>query len=64
MLTWTRLERPPTGFPPGRVVALVEAGRERVYALWEGPAPPALDATVAVERRGEGWVARPTSPPA
>jgi uncharacterized OB-fold protein len=56
VLTWTRLERPPSGFVPGRVLALVEAGEQRLYALVEGP-EPRIGARVGLEPRGDTWVA-------
>jgi hypothetical protein len=59
VLTWTRLDRPPAGFPPGRTVVLVErSDAKRVYALWRGPHPPAIGAAVAIEAEAAGWVAR------
>lgn len=58
VLTWTRLERPPAGFQPGRVLVLVEAAGERHYALWEGQGEPRLDGPATLERRAAGWVAR------
>ncbi|HEV8361355.1 MAG TPA: hypothetical protein VGR28_12970 [Candidatus Thermoplasmatota archaeon] len=58
VLTWTRLERPPAGFAPGRVVVLVEAGGERRYAAWEGSALPAIGARVTLSAAGAQWLAR------
>lgn len=59
VLTWTRVERPPAGFPPGRVVALVEGpDGVRRYAVWEGGGEPPTNGEVAVVERGGTWVAR------
>lgn len=58
VLSWTRIERPPAGFPAGRVVLLVSAddGACR-YAVWEGGTPPEPDTTVGLVERGGTWFA-------
>jgi monoamine oxidase len=58
VLTWTRLERPPPGFAPGRVLALVEAGSRRRYAVWSGEGEPRIDGAVELAEAQGGWVAR------
>lgn len=62
VLSWTRVERPPAGFAPGRVVLLVRAEDGTVhYAAWEGGPPPGPDAPVALVRRGDAWSANPAA---
>jgi hypothetical protein len=58
VLTWTRLDRPPAGFTPGRVILLVEAddGAQH-YAVWMGGEPPEPDTTVQVLEQQGAWVA-------
>lgn len=59
VLSWTRIERPPAGFPAGRVIALVEGDDgARRYALWEGPGSPPLEGVVRLEPRGGTWMVR------
>ena len=58
LLTWTRVERPPAGFAPGRVIVLVEVGGERRYAVWAGAGEPRIGATVAVDTSHDLWTAR------
>lgn len=58
VLSWTRVDRPPAGFAPGRVIMLVQlADGECRYAVWEGGQPPEPDTTVAVVERGGSWFA-------
>lgn len=57
--SWTQVERPPAGFPAGRVIALVEcADGARRYALWEGPGSPPVEGVVRLEPRGGTWMLR------
>jgi hypothetical protein len=58
ILTWTRVERPPAGFAPGRIVVLVEADGERRYAHWRGAGDPAIGSAARLEPHDGGWVAR------
>jgi hypothetical protein len=59
VLSWTKVERPPAGFAPGRVLALVEgADGVRRYALWEGRGDPPMGGAVRLEPHGALWGAR------
>lgn len=58
VLSWTRVERPPAGFAPGRVIVLVDAAGEHRYALWDRVGEPTVAGAVRLERRGDTWVAR------
>jgi hypothetical protein len=55
ILTWTRLERPPAGFAPGRVVVLAETEQGRVYARWTHDILPSIGAQVDLRRGPAGW---------
>ena len=57
VLSWTRVDRPPVGFPPGRIVVLVEgADGARRYALWKGK-EPSIGGIVSLTQQGPEWFA-------